>query len=210
MIDISLNSIPKDYRPFVDYTIHLAKQHNVNVILSKERHLKLSKHMSCNGYFQDEEPEFAVACGQSFDSWFNIFIHESSHMDQWIEQCPEWVTSDIDDMLTDWLEHDREFPESQLINANQVTIQAEVDCDRRVLKKIEKWKLPINIQKYAQVANAYSWFYHYMLEVRKWYTVGKEPFNNPEIVKRMPTNLDADFITFPEEIRQIFKKYMRF
>ena len=83
----------------------------------------------------------------------------------------------------------------------------ELDCERVAIGVIEKHLLPIDIPEYCKKANAYVHFYNLMKETRKWYSIGKEPYNIKEIVDIMPDNLDDDCTVFTEEMRSVMMEH---
>ena len=216
-IQINLNKIPIQYHPFINHVIEQCETNGIRLFLSKERKVAFNKSGDsfCNGYFCDGELELVTACGQPFDAWFSVFIHESSHMDQWLEKDPIWTSGEISgvessDILELWIQNHIELNKKQKEKIINSALQVELDCERRTIKKIKQWNLPMNVELYAQRANAYVWFYHYMGIVRKWYTIGYEPYNIPKIVTNMPTDLNGSYLTIPPHIKTIFKRYMEF
>lgn len=209
-IQIDLDTIEEPYRSYIEDTFKLAWEHDVSVTMSKERSIKYNEDNDaavCNGYFDQEAPELAVACGQDFDKWFSVFIHESCHMDQWIEQCPAWTDGEIHgveayDLLELWLQGAIELNEEQKHAVIQPPMFVELDCERRVVQKIKDLNLPIDPLRYAQRANSYVYFYLLMGFTRKWYEIDKEPYNYPAIVCKMPTHLDGDYSQIPQGIKE--------
>lgn len=57
--------------------------------------------------------------------------------------------------------------------------------------------LPIDLEKYVQRANAYVYFYTAMKSTRKWYTIGKEPYNTESIWKHLPPHFNLDYDAIP-------------
>lgn len=210
-IQIDVESLPKPAQNLINKTIELADEWDVRVVLSKERSVPISDAEDsgqCNGTFSEDPPELTVACGQPFEKWFTIFIHEGCHMDQWIEECPAWVDGKIlgveaYQLLELWLQHKIELTEEQKQAIIYPSMFIELDCERRVAKKIKELNLPLDVEYYCQRANAYVYFYHLMGLTREWYEIGKEPYNYPEIVEKMPTNLDGDYETLPQGIKEV-------
>lgn len=196
---------------FIADVVQKAHKHNVKLVLSPDRTVPLldDHGQQVNGYFSDVPPVFAVATGQPTDRWFEIFIHESCHFDQWIENSPYW----IDDNGTDQWLNDRaadvpETPEETALGFKQIR-DIESDCERRVVDKIIKYELPIDVQLYAQRGNAYVYFYHHLQLTGKWYTAGNEPYLNPCILSQMPTVMYPveHYDVFPEQYKQLFAQY---
>lgn len=216
-IQIDLSNIEQPFKSFIESTIKEANSLGITVLLSSERQIVLDEEENthCNGYFCDDEMLLAAACGQDFDAWFPVFIHESSHMDQWNEDDPTWMASaaelagvETGLVLDLWLFNHVEATPEQLMKFLAPTREVELDCERRTIQKILDNNLPMDTSAYAQRANAYVWYYNIIGVVRKWYTIGKEPYNIPEIVSRMSTNLDGDYSVTPPEIEELFLQHM--
>ena len=144
-----------------------------------------------NGQFNEDDPEnpfLEVACGKPINEWGAVFLHESCHMDQCIEKVPAWtnqmVTPEYDSMtfLTFWMDGLVELNPKQLEDYIRRSLTVEWDCERRSLEKMKGYDLPINSMEYAQKANSYIWFYRcWLMEKRRWYKPGQEPWNNRKI-----------------------------
>ncbi len=193
---------------FLQFVKGGCKDSKINLVLSPERQVE-TEGIKCNGYFDHTDKILTVATGQSFDAWFKILVHEFSHMRQWIEQCKAWTESekdgDANDTMDKWLNSTVNLSKK---NKNKFVNRArdlELDCDKRALNWIRAFKLPINERDYIKRANAYIYFYTYIKETRKWYTIGKEPFNNWLLVLAMPTHFDNDYDNPPEVIKRLYR-----
>ena len=204
---------PDPIEKIIKRTKRLATKHGVKVVLSGDRYVQ-SGGIKSNGYFDDEELVLAVACGdQMKHQWQATFLHESSHMDQWIEQIPEWQTkiNDIDatKLLDLWMNGNIELNKKQLNAYVRAARDIELDCERRTVKKIIKNRIRlIDVPTYIQKANAYVYFYNYLKKSRKWYTIGKEPYNIEEIWAKMPINFDNDYEKLPKKFERLFDKHL--
>jgi len=163
----------------------------------------------CNGYFVDEpKPFLTVATGKDDAEWFPIFVHETCHADQFLEQAPCWTNKigGIEPMtiLDLWLDHHVELNPIQLNNTIRAALEIELDCERRVVAKHEKHNLDFNKEEYIQKANSYVYFYLVMMTTRKWYGSGKAPYKIPEIWKTMPTTFQDDY-QYSDHFLELYK-----
>ena len=180
---------------------------------SDNTHVKLPSGLECNGYFIDH-PQLIFACATKklVDRWFPIYVHEYCHFTQWRDQIPEWTDVWVDGLYYDnfldqWLgARQLRFAPWKIAKFIQAGISLEADCERRVIKLIEKRNLPINKMEYAQKANSYVHFYNYIEEYRRWYEVGKEPYNLPEVWSQFNTTVDDDFSPNPKYM-EIYAKH---
>jgi hypothetical protein len=140
--------------------------------------------IKCSGFFDEEDMELAVATNKKENDWLVILIHESCHLDQYTQKTPIWKQGeDGIGIIDDWLDN-KTYNGQQLIKAFEDTIKLEVDCEKRSVKKIKKYNLPINTEEYIQKANAYLISYWATYRDRKWFPF---PYNDPKIYKNMPT-----------------------
>lgn len=204
-IQLNIDTLPDKVRNEIIRYKDLCIANDIKLILSKDRRVELSSGEYCNGYFCDQEREFAVSCGQPYHDWLIIFLHESSHMDQWLEQIPEWLilNKGYDDLPF------KEMTDEQQISHTTRYRDIELDCERRTAQKIVELDIDIGItvEEYIQKCNAYVWFYNIVLLTGKWYTIGKEPYNVEEIWRAMPTHFDNDYTITPQHVKELMIKY---
>lgn len=170
-----------------------------NITLRLEnKHLVDMDNLPCSGYF--DESSLVVATKKTKTSeWITTLLHESCHMDQYLEKSKVYISDNVGlNIVEDWI-NKKSINKTRLHNGFKNTILLELDCEKRTIKKIKKYKLNISISKYIQEANAYLFSYIYALEEKKWY---KAPYENMNIVKAMPkTFLHLD---------DYFKKYKNY
>ena len=131
-------------------------------------------------------------------------------MDQWVEKVPEWTENVGMDNIEKWLNGDDTVNMNNIDNEIRTSIIVEVDCEKRTVEKIKKYGLDsiINIDEYIQKSNAYVLFYLWMRKNRKWYTIGKEPYNIPDVVNIMPKTFDIDYTILDPKIEKIYDTYL--
>lgn len=167
------------------------KAMNAGVIFDLARKNKVHYgNIICNGFFEsiytyNEKvvPYLATAIGKPLEQWLPIFIHETCHMDQWIENSPLWLTSNDYIVLDNWLSG-ISYPEDQIKTFIDKVIMLESDCEKRTIEKIKQFRLPIDTNYYAQRANAYLYFYQWVLKNRKWCKTA--PYEIEDIINEMP------------------------
>jgi translation elongation factor EF-1beta len=131
-------------------------------------------------------------------------------MDQWVEKVPEWTENVGMDNIEKWLNGDDSVNMNNIDNEIRTSIIVEVDCEKRTVEKIKKYGLDsiINIDEYIQKSNAYVLFYLWMRKNRKWYTIGKEPYNIPDVVDIMPKTFDIDYTILDSNIEKTYDAYL--
>jgi len=162
-----------------------------------------------NGYFFDgDQPILAYCTGTPFNVWFPTAVHEFNHMLQWWEDSPYWV-GEGDEHLWDWLAGEKNLRPRRAKRYVMSALRCELDCERRSLKMAQVLDLPGDFwTNYAKIANAYIYFYHLVLKHRKWYQIGKEPYNIPALVEAMPNHFNNNYETIPERLVVLYEHHM--
>jgi len=154
--------------------------------------------IKCPGYF--DNTTLCVAGGKK--DWVDVLVHESCHLDQYIERVPIYEKCDSGILLIEkWLAGKLKDGK-RVRKAFEDTILMELDCEQRTVKKIKKYKLKISITNYIQQVNSYLLSYWMTHKNREWYPF---PYNNPKIVKNMPKK----FLS-PKEYVAPDEKYLKF
>lgn len=163
---------------FIAKVVTDCQYHGIGFHLSGEDHV-MADGIKCSGFF--DESDLMVAGGKK--DWLDVLVHESCHMDQFLEKCPLWEQGDVGITTIDAWTSGKDFTEKKLVKAFQDTILLELDCEKRSLKKFKKYKLNISSEQYIKQVNSYVLSYWATYRDRKWYPF---PYNNPKVVRRMP------------------------
>lgn len=134
----------------------------------------------------------SIATGGDTTHWLQVFVHETCHLDQakenleWFQGVDKYITA-----FNNWLEGkepNEPNENNELVTWDLVSkiVELEHDCEKRSLQKIKDFGLPINLEEYAQKANAYLISYITTLKNREW---GALPYTKPEIWSKMPKEL---------------------
>jgi hypothetical protein len=187
--------IPDHLNVYVQQLLDKANDHNVKVWLCKDALVPCNDGSMCNGYFIDEpHPILAVACGQPSLSWFQVLLHEGSHMDQWIEKSPYWDAGKVlgveaISIIELWVQGFIELTEENKWDIFRAARNVELDCERRTLAKIQAGQFKVEgltADGYARRGNAYILYYNMLGQSRTWYNPGSEPYNMEQVYKVMP------------------------
>jgi hypothetical protein len=155
-------------------------KNKISLELIAKKHL-IYNNIECSGLF--DENGLKVSTDKPLEDWLIILIHESCHMDQFLEKSPYWNTEKDPLAIVDkWL-NKKNINSKILKKAFQDSILLELDCEKRSVKKMKKYKLKINTSLYIQKANAYLFSYWATYKNREWF---KFPYLNPKIYKKMP------------------------
>ena len=153
-------------------------RNNISFHLIAKDFVMADKNIKCSGYF--DENDLVVASKKK--GWLDILVHESCHMDQFLGKYPLWNASDKSLLEFDaWLGGKR-VSFNKLVAHVQNIIEMELDCEKRSVKKIRRYKLSVDVPYYKQQVNAYLLSYWATLRDRQWYPF---PYNKPHIVEKM-------------------------
>jgi hypothetical protein len=201
--------IPEEYKKFVNSVKRKCKYHNVNLVLSPSKHVILTDDYKneCSGYFG--EKLLVVACGKPAEDWIDIFVHESSHMDQWIQKdsrLEQW--DNATSSMWEYLCGNKLLNKAQLKNIVDSIIDLELDCEKRSVEKIKKWKLPIDLDDYIRVSNAYIFSYRLIGTYKRFPTgialddklINAAPKVFLKSYQQIPTPLSRELHRFYQEL----------
>ena len=165
-----------------------------------------------NGFFDPEKNRMAISIGKPVDKWLNTLVHESCHFDQWVQRDHNWTsmmqyeTDACTQLFNHWVHGHKKISKEVAIIMARIMRDLELDCERRTIAKIKKYNLPIDTKQYAKGAGAYVMFYNYIAKHKKWYKIGKEPYNNKKIRALMPTNLRGKYDVLSPKLEKLYKE----
>lgn len=196
---------------FISFVKQKAKAEKVRFYMAPKRYLETDIGIQCNGYFDGDQKILAVAAGQPQERWIKTLAHEFSHMTQWMDQTDTWIAgthpTDAEAIVELWYYKKIELNAKQRAYWIGLSRNVELEAERRTLEIIKQHKLPIDLSGYAKHANAYLYFWTYTGFTRRWYTVGKEPYNIPAIVDAMPDTLDQDYAKLPRKYKRLYEEH---
>lgn len=188
---------------FLEFVKQECKKHKVKLELRKVRYLKLDKTIKCGGYFDSEERRLVVAT-KNEDTWLPLLVHEFAHLTQWVDNCEPWAKgADGLFFVEEWLSGKKVRNIKKYLGQSR---DLELDNEKRSVKLIKKWNLPIDIEDYIKRANAYVQFYNYMYYSRKWCKPGNSPYRNQAIYESMPSSFRMNYKKMSEKYVKIYKE----
>lgn len=193
----------------------LCKRHDVKLLLINKPSIPFvgNKDIQVSGYFDSAINEMAVATKKDGIEWLEILIHESCHLDQFLENTKIWNSTDYDGIdacgLIDlWLMKVIELRPRILDEMIHKIIAMERDCDMRAVRKIKKYGLDeiIDIDKYIRKSNAYHLSYVAVKKLRKWNKQNMPAYNSKEVVDLFPSKFCRNF-TLTKKQFAVMKKH---
>lgn len=162
-----------------------------------------TNNIPCSGYF-DEKSLVVATKKKKLQDWLDILIHESCHLDQFVEKSSYWVPDDLGlYVVEDWIKN-KKINLKKAKNAFINTINLELDCEKRTVKKIKKYKLNFNIDEYIQKANSYLFGYGISFHKKVW---PNTPYEKPHIYKKMPKKFlkAEEYFNISSEMLKLYK-----
>ena len=188
---------------FIKHVKSECKKHNVNCILKNTKTIKLTdSNDKCSGYFDEEN----LVVAMNRPDALQILVHEYGHLTQWVEQCDLWVASiknNSHDKLYRWLAGENV---RGIEKAIAICRDLELDNEKRSVKIIKKFNLPIDTNTYIKTANAYVQFYNYLLISRKWCKPNNSPYKNKHLLEAMSSKFNMNYNRLTNKLLKIFKE----
>ena len=186
---------------FLKHVRSECKAHGIKFTLKPTKTVRTPDNIRCTGYCEpDDLKELAVA--KNDQNWLMTLVHEYAHLTQWIDQCKEWKDTYEIDNVDDWL-NGKDMP--NIKKALSVTRDLELDNEKRSVKLIKRWNLPIDVKVYTRKANAYICFYNYLYYTRRWCHPENSPSRNPKVWKKMPATFRMNYEVLEEKYFKIFR-----
>ena len=207
IIEINLENIENiNTRNFIQTEVAHCNQNKIKVKIFKDLNLT-----ECSGHFSDyPKPCLTVNSNDKISDWLPIFVHESCHKDQYLEDTDIWnkkIGNEYDalEIFDMWLEHHVELEQQQLKSVLDIIVQVELDCELRSVEKIQKYNLDININEYIQKANSYIWYYHAVAHTRK-YSDLDSPYVNSKVWNKMPLDFSKNYSKISSKLLKLYLK----
>ena len=196
-------ALNKNVRAFINHVKGHCKEVGIKCDIRPVKYLVLSGNIRCSGYFCEETMRLVVA-GKSKD-WLGVLAHEYAHLTQWQDKSTNiWNTGSTGvTHLDDWLGGKKIRSIKKAIEQSR---DLELDNEKRTVKLIKKWKLPIDLNDYIKKANAYLQFYNYMRISRRWSKPNNSPYSNKAIYEVMPPNFRMNYNKMADKYLKLYKE----
>jgi hypothetical protein len=196
-------ALNKNVTAFINHVKGHCKEVGIKYDVRPVKYLVLSGNIRCSGYFCEETMKLVVA-GKSKD-WLGILVHEYAHLTQWQDKNTNiWKTGSTGvTNLDDWLGGKKIRSVKKAIEWSR---DLELDNEKRSVKLIKKWKLPVDLNDYIKKANAYIQFYNYMRYSKRWSRPGNAPYSNKVIYEAMPPNFRMNYKKMSDKYLKLYKE----
>lgn len=186
------------------------KQHNVKIRLSKKKFVKdKATNFDYLGYFgEDERNGHVLVCalGDLSSVFVAALVHESCHMDQWIEKTRIWETSHSYQALELWVEG---CAIKNIAKHIENVKELELDCEKRTVKKILDYGLPVDIEAYIRRANMDIQLFNYIEQKRKWPSNSFASLSDTNLWKHFPKKFREKkyYESLSRNAEKVFEEY---
>lgn len=193
---------------FIAHVRKVAKEHGVKIKIKNTKSVRdPAGNTLCCGYFLESSSEKTIVVargGRPLGEWVGFLVHEYCHMLQWIEKCPAYTNTFLRDgedatYKLSLLENGQADYNKRLRNVyTKKTIACELDCERRAVKTIKKFGLPINVEQYKRGAAITLYKYWVLCKTGKW--VGDALEKRRSVMNKVKPSLKGRFHKVPREI----------
>ena len=196
---------------FIAHVRKVAKEHGVKIKIKNTKNVREpAGNTLCCGYFLESSNEKTIVVargGRPLSEWLGCLVHEYCHMLQWIEKCPAYTNTFLSDGM------DATYKLSLLENGEarfnkrlrwvytKKTIACELDCERRAVKVMQKFSLPINIDSYKKTAAVTLYKYWVLCKTGKW--MGDTLERKRSVMSKVKPSLKGRFNNVPREIESV-------
>lgn len=191
---------PKAYKKFCDFTQDYAITNQKKITVKPVSFLRLYGG-KCIGYCE-EDGNVTIASKNKLAA--PTYIHEFSHMNQQVEDIELWHHEGVEDSIAPSIVGINHLAKNGVKDFKVFydTMLLERDCEKRSLKYIDEFRIPVNPILYAKRANVYLYYYQYIFLKRKW--CGSTTIYKKELMDLMPNSLVS-----PKKLRNIDMDIMK-
>lgn len=185
---------------FIAFVKAECRKEGVKCDLRKTKYVKISDKIKASGYFDESVP--TLVCSMNRKDSIEILVHEYCHLTQWREGIPLWkAATESMNIVDEWIAGKEVRNIEKHIAASR---DLELDNEKRSVKIIKEFGLPIDIEKYTRKANSYVHFYNYLMISRRWCKTNNSPYNNKRLIEVMSPRFNMKYTKLPKRIEKIF------
>ena len=174
----------------------------VHLVFHPDYEIKLSKRISVSGFWSDRDKELQIAT--MHPEWLTTLAHEYGHFCQWKEKkFIDEKTIDAYNMFDEWIEKEIELDDLTIEEMITSIQKCELDCEKRALKFIRKYKLYLDKELYIQKSNSYVLGYQAAKIKRKWFV--SSPTRVKTVCKNMPKTFTKTLIPTKKQLKLMLK-----
>ena len=183
---------------FVKFVRNHLEQYGGNLVIGKGQNVNCNGIL-CPGFFEDRQILIKVA--GNGEGFLSTLVHEYCHFLQYINDIKIYKKSDkASAIVENWL-LGKDYDTQTLKRAFFLVRAMERDCEKRAMKLIDEFNLPIDRKFYAKQANCYIYTHFLMEETRKYWMYKKSPYKSRIVMKLMPSTMKVkSHVSIPPKI----------
>jgi len=165
----------KAARDFLRYVRKTCKDNGVNVKIGRGRLVKMEPfNFKVAGYFDEDARLLHCGVGLNESEFLSTLVHEFAHVLQWIDgdstykNCDHEKYGSVQNAVCQWIKDEVSVKNKHLILYTKKMIACELNAERRAVKLIKQFDLPIDIKRYSEHASATLYTYWMTLKTKKW------------------------------------------
>lgn len=188
----------KGSHQFVKFVRDHLKQYGGKLIIGRGENVNCNGIL-CPGFFDDKFLIIKIAGNDS--AFLSTLVHEYCHFLQYLNNVKVYQKSDdASAIVENWL-LGKDYDPQILKRAFFLVRAMERDCEKRAVKLIKEFNLPINTRTYAKQANCYIYTHFLMEETRKYWMYKKSPYKSRIVMKLMPSTMKVrSHVSIPPRI----------
>ena len=197
---------------FLKYVEKELTKHKFKLLMVDKKSVFVEGHVKVSGYFDSEKMILAVTVDKPTKQWLPVLVHEFAHFTQWKSNCKAWKNTfvkgeDVSDTIFLWVKDEIKLPLDIVKIHTARSRDMELDCEKRAVRLIRKFDLPIDIPTYIKQANAYLYFYNYACLRKRWWKRGKTPYQTKAIWSEFPDTFRRSYRSLPDKYIELFDTY---
>jgi hypothetical protein len=190
---VMLQSNNPNTKRFLEVAMNDLKQSKIKIKIYKKSIRGIDILDGIDGYFDDDAREIGI---YKDHRWLETFVHEYAHFLQWRDGDPTFAAYYKYNynpllMIDRWLERKITY-DKRVENSFNIIRNNEISCDKMAIKLINKYKLPIQTEKYIKKANFQILFYHCVEKQRTWQV--SEIYSNKKLWDCIPKTLRESYV----------------
>jgi hypothetical protein len=165
----------KAVKDFLKYVRKTCKENGVKVKIGRGRLVKMTPfNFKVAGYFDEDEKLLHCGIGLNESDFLSTLVHEFAHVLQWIDgdyaykNCGHEKYGSVQNVVCQWIKDEVDVKNKDLISYTKKMIACELNAERRAVKLIKEYGLPIDIKRYSEHASATLYTYWMTLKTKKW------------------------------------------
>lgn len=181
---------------FIEDLKKKCKTYGVKLVLHDAKHI-IDEDRKFGGWFDAQNKELHCAFPSKIQKkYVELLIHESCHMDQWIQNTKYWAIEREHNSLDEvWKLLSNQKIKRLAFHLKNVQLM-EAECEEMSIRKILEYDININTESYARKANSYLLFYCLIPLTNTW--TDYPPYKFPQIWRQMSNKILKTFKISPE------------